>query len=607
MAGVSGSRESGAGANGAELAGAGMLSRLARQQYAALAEMRWRMFKNSLRSNRGVLELGARSVSYIMYAIVGLGLCFGLGAGAYAMMTSPDARFLPILFWAVLVVWQMLPVALASFQEQFDLGILLRFPLSFSSYMLLYVIFGLVDVSTITGGLCCLGLWMGITVAKPGLFAWTALALVVFAAFNILLVRAIFAWIDRWMAQRRTREIVGAIFLVVLLSMQLLNPALRQNRRGDLRSRAERTADRQKTAAEFRPWLKRVDEVQRWLPPGLAAQAVRVAGDAQAETALNSLGLLAVFALAAGLVLAARLKKEYAGESLGEAPGRRRAASGAGAAAAGQAGAALSGTGTALSGVSTGQRIRRWIGSGSGPIGAIMEKEFRSLLRTLPLLYAVGAPLLLVLVFSGIFVRNNVPSGRVFQLALPVCLVYSQLGFTQLFYNSLGTEGTGIQLYFLSPTPMRTVLLAKNLFHSMLFAVVALTAGILAGLRLGMPETVVIAASVGWVLFTLPCNLAAGNIFSLTMPYRVNPGRITRQRGSQASALLSLLVQLGVIAIGAAVFSACWALDRKWVATVVFLALAAVAAAVWRRGLRNADALANRHKDELIATLARTD
>ena len=36
--------------------------------------------------------------------------------------------------------------------------------------------------------LCCLGIWVGITVARPELFAWTALALAVFAAFNILLV-----------------------------------------------------------------------------------------------------------------------------------------------------------------------------------------------------------------------------------------------------------------------------------------------------------------------------------------------------------------------------------------------------------------------------------
>jgi ABC-2 type transport system permease protein len=560
---------------------AGPLSRLARSQYAALAAMRWQMFRNGMRTSRGALELGARAITYILYGALGLGLSAGLGAGAYAMASSTAARFLPVLFWTVFLVWQMLPIMLASFQEQFDLGILLRFPLGFRAYYLLYVIFGLIDVSTITGGLCCLGLWVGLTIARPGLFAWTALALIVFAAFNILLVRAIFAWIDRWLAQRRTREIVGAIFLLFVLSLQLLNPALHQSRHSRSVSREERMAERRKTAGEMWPWLAKANAVQRWLPAGLAAQAVKQAGEKKAAPAGGSLGILGIYALAAGAVLAWRLKAEFAGESLGEAPSRAKEAQAAE------------------------RRSAGWF-AGSGPIAAIVEKELRAMLRTMPLLYAVGAPLLLVLVFSGVFVRNGAPTSS-FPFSLPVCLVYAQLGFTQLFYNSLGAEGTGIQLYFLSPTPMRTVMLAKNIFHSMLFFLTAGVAAVLAIFRLGLPPAPVLAASAAWLLFALPCNLAAGNIFSLTMPYRLNPGRLSRQRGSQASSLLSLLVQMGEMGVGALVLWLCWFTDRLWLATPILLALAVIALVIWDRGLRNADALANRHKENLIATLAKTE
>jgi ABC-2 type transport system permease protein len=563
-----------------QLARGGVLGELARRQYAALAAMRWQMFKNGLRTSKGALELGARAFSYLTYTLVGLGLSTGLGFGAFAIITSGHVKYLSILFWAVFLIWQLLPVLLASFQEQFDLGVLLRFPLRFSSYILLYLIFGLVDVSTITGALCSLGLWVGITVAEPGMVGWAALGLAIFAAFNVLLVRAIFAWVDRWLAQRRTREIVGAIFLVFVLSLQLLNPALHQSRRSPRVSRAERAADAQKTMAEARPWLRRADAIQRWLPPGLAAQTVRFADSRQAEPALDSAGLLGMYALVAGLVLAARLNSEFAGENLGEAPSRKKSASRPSADRHG------------------------WMAQGSGPIGALMEKELRALLRTLPLLYAVGAPLLLVLVFSGAFIRNG-PQSSAFQLTLPICLVYVQLGFTQLFYNCFGTEGMGVQLYFLSPTSMRTVLLAKNLFASMLFGLAAVVAGVLTSLRLGMPRGVVVSASVGLVLFALISNLAAGNVFSITMAYRINPGRLTRQRGSQANSLLSVLVQLGVIGVGAAVFVLCWALQTEWLATPVFLALAAVALVLWRVGLGKSDALANAHRDDLIAAVAK--
>jgi ABC-2 type transport system permease protein len=190
-----------------------------------------------------------------------------------------------------------------------------------------------------------------------------------------------------------------------------------------------------------------------------------------------------------------------------------------------------------------------------------------------------------------------------FPLALPVCLVYAQLGFTRLFYNSLGAEGAGIQLYFLSPTPIRTVLLAKNLFHAVLFGLTTLIAGILAVLRLGVPEGVVVFASVAWLLFSLPMNLAAGNVFSITMPYRVNPGRITRQGGSKANALGALLVQVLVMGAGAAVFAMSWYLDQMWMAVLIFLGLAVAAIYVWIRVLRSADDMANQRRDSMIATL----
>jgi ABC-2 type transport system permease protein len=460
--------------------------------------------------------------------------------------------------------------------------------------MLLYLIFGLVDVSTIAGSLACLGLFTGITVAQPGLFAWTALALAIFAAFNILLARAVFAWIDRWLAQRRTREIVGAIFLLAMLSLQMLNPAFHERRRTGPVSHEDHAASPRELEERYMPWLHRANAIQRWLPPGLAVQAVRRAGEvtrsgegngapisgsiaAGALGSLESLGVLAVWMLATGGVLAARLKSEYAGENLGQAPARQKAQS---------------------------RESGRQLG-GSGPIAAVIEKDLRALLRTLPLLYAVGAPLLLMAIFSGAFLHGIGPRGNVFALALPLCLVYAQLGFTQVFYNNLGTEGAGIQIYFLSPTPMRSVMLAKNLFHGALFWLVALTAGVLASLRLGVPQPAVIAATAAWLMFSLPCNLAAGNIFSLTMPYRVNPGRMARQRGSQANALLSLLVQLGILSVGAAVFALTYFLDRLWLAAPIFLVMAAMAMAVWRRLLANVDGMAAQRREMLMEKLTK--
>jgi ABC-2 type transport system permease protein len=581
----------------------GVLGPLARAQYGALARLRWRMFSNSLRSTKGALELGARTFSYLVYGSMGLALGAGAGVVTYFLVVEDRWRFLPIVFWVLAFLWQMIPVMLASFQEQFDLGIILRFPVRFGSYFLLYLVFGLLDISTILGGLCCLGIWIGAAVARPSLVIWTSPALALFALFNILLVRAVFAWIERWLTQRKTREILGAIFMVGLLSMQLLNPALYRNRHVPHRSPQDNAQQFRAAKAHYSPLLKQANAIQKWLPPGLVALSVSPSAREQPGDSLRALGLLCLYALLAGGVLAWRLKAEYSGENLGVAPRREKPATVAARAVPGQATGGmvdLDADGHPLTGqLATGHRAP----PGSGPIAAIIEKDVRALLRTLPLLWAIGAPLLMVLVFSGVFIRNMGAQGLVFPLALPLCMVYAQLGFTQIFYNNLGAEAAGIQLYFLSPTPFRSVLLAKNLFHSCLFALVALLALVMTGLRLGAPHPAVLAATIAWIFFALPCNLTAGNLFSLKMPYRVNPGRISRQRGSQTNALLSLLVQIAFLVVGASVFWLCWLFDRMWIAAPVFLLLAAAAWLVWKQVLDNVNRLAFDRRDALMATL----
>jgi ABC-2 type transport system permease protein len=576
-----------------EMAGAGPLGTLARAQYGALARLRWHMFTNGLRSSKGTFELGARILVYFLYAVLGLGLGLGMSAGAYAIALNQAWEYLPILFWVAFLIWQMIPIMLASFQEQFDLGSILRFPVSFGSFFLLYLVFGLVDISTICGACCCFGIWSGISVARPELLGWTALGLAVFAVFNILLVRAIFAWIDRWLSQRKTREILAAVFLVIALCLQLLNPALYRSSHGKRPSRDEQAETYRKMGGDITPWLKTANAVQEWLPPGLAARALTQAAKTQLAPAWGSIGVLGLYLLAAGGVLAARLRAEYRGENLGYAPRRNKAS-------------------PRRRRVSSPKEIAvrvgnpGWFLDGSGPIAAVMEKELRTLMRSIPQLYVLGAPLLMVFIFGALF-RSSASGGHMFALALPLSMAYAMLGFTQLFSNNLGHEGAGIQVIFLSPTPIRTVFLAKNLFHAFLLCLDVLLAGILVSLRLGRQDGAELTATIAWLLFALPVNLAVGNVFSLTMPYRVNPGRLTRQRGSQGNALLSLLVQLGVLGVGAVVFGLCGYLRNLWLATPIFLVLAAGAVSAWMRVLRNTDGMANRRRDSLIETLVKAD
>ena len=328
---------------------------------------------------------------------------------------------------------------------------------------------------------------------------------------------------------------------------------------------------------EVRRWSKATEAVERWLPPGIAAEKIVESAKGNSLPFME-LGVLGLYILATGAVLGVRLQAEFGGERLSEAPAPKKRS----------------------------EEDTKWLIDGSGPVAAVMEKELRTIPRSMPLLFAMGAPLLTVLVISTIL-KNTSEGGHPFQLAFPLCVCYALLGFTQMIFNNLGAEGTGIQVLFLSPTPLRSVLLAKNLLHGALFAVVAILAGVFAGLRLGEPDLVLLATTAAWVVFAIPANLAAGNLLSLTMPYRVNLGRLSRQRGSQASALVSMLIQVSIMGCGVAILEVCTYLGRKWLAPAGLLVLAVVAVVAWVRVLGGADRLANRNRDNLIATLAKME
>lgn len=576
----------------------GIFGEQALAQYAAMASLRWNMLRNGLRSRKGALELGASVVSLVIYVTIGVAVGTGVGVGAF-FLTLNALYLLPILFWVLMFLWVMITILLASFQEQFDLGILLRFPLRFGSYFLLYIVFGLADPATILGGLCSLGMLAGISAARPSLFLWTAIALLGFALFNILLVRAIFAWIDRWLAQRKTREILGAVFMILMLSLQLLNPAVWQHRDSSGKSVNQQAKVVREVGDQIKPWMNTVNSIQRRFPPGLAADMIGSASKSDPIPALESLAFLGVWVLGAGGILAARLRSEYRGENLGSAPSRKKATAKVRAVPASQP---YTSDARALDRTSEAR-----MPTTAGSVAAILEKEFRALMRTMPMLYAIGAPVLLMLVFSGAFLQGRGPSGHVFAYALPICVVYAQLGFIQLFYNNLGAEGAGLQVYFLSPTPFRTVMLAKNVFHMILFLLVASVALILTTLCLGPTPLPILLTTLAWLCFSLPVNLAVGIIFSIRLPYRVNPGRLARQRGSQGNALLSLGVQLVILIISAGIFALGWYLKQQLISAVIFLVLGAAAVYFWMRVLSNCGAMANARRVDLLATLMKTE
>jgi ABC-2 type transport system permease protein len=548
-----------------------LFSPLARGQYAALVRLQIRIFVNSLRTKRGGFELGARIVAFLVFGAVATGPSVGLGFGAYFAAANNHVAGISILLWILFLMWQgfaALAPALAG--QNPELTHLLRYPVSFGSWITLYLVYGLAAPSTLIGLFWTTAIGIGIAVARPQQLPWIALTLALFAFFNLLLSRMILAWIERWLAQRRTREIVTAIFLFLGLGLQALNPAF-QSRNGLL----HRLSHQKAAHIPSRVWT-----IQSLFPPGLVTSSLMPATHAPEPGRPQSLSLLCLYTLGAGGLLALRLRSESRGENFSEAP--------------------------RVSSASAVRKVRRRpVLDFSGPIAAVFEKDLRYLMRSGPMLYNLAAPLVMVVVFGGAF-RGGQLSRIRGEYALPVGLAWAFLGLVRLICNNLGMEGDGIQFYFLSPTPMRTVILSKNFFHLALFLLEAGLISTLIVFRFGLPAPSIVAATLAWLLFAIPANFAAGNLLSILMPYRVNLVRIRREPGGLGNGLSSMLTQLAILAVGALVLAPCAFLGHTWLAAPIFLVLAAISLFVYLRVLGNVDRMVQSHQESLTLEIMKT-
>ncbi len=218
------------------------------------------------------------------------------------------------------------------------------------------------------------------------------------------------------------------------------------------------------------------------------------------------------------------------------------------------------------------------------------------------MLFGLITPVVLIFAMGGpIRADRAMPIHFVF----PIAIAYGFLPLTRQFCNSLGTEGAGIQLYFLSPTPFRSVMLAKNLLQAGLFCLELVLVATIAVFRFGPPPPTLAIGTFCWVLFALPANLAAGNVLSITLAYRMTLTRLSREQGSVGNGLLSLLIQLSIFVVGVAIYLPLALTNHAILAGPVLLILAAGSVWVWLRGLANVNGMANRRREALMATLVR--
>jgi ABC-2 type transport system permease protein len=543
-----------------------------RGQFAAIARVRWQLFVNSMRTIRGRMEVVARGFIFFgfgMGAIIG---SIGLGFSAWYFVSSGRVDWLPLLLWSVFLFWQLFPVMASAFTENLDSSNLLRFPLTFPSYFLIRIAYGSLDPSTAMGSLWLLGMSIGIACASPPLFVIAAPVLLLFAIFNILLARMFFTWVERWLAQRKIREIFGVLFLFMVIGFQFIGPLVRHY------------GNRSHQPAVSRVVVETLP-VERLLPPGLAAQVIAHFLRAEYALAFGSIALLCAYTLAVLWLLNLRLRAQYRGENLSEAVAR-----------------------TAAPAAKQEIQLGWEVPGVSSSVSAVLEKEIHYLSRSGPMLFTLLMPVVVLLIFrfsSGKTDSAGGLLGHSSDLAFPVGAAYTLLILTNLVYNSFGADAAGMQFYFVSPVRFREILLGKNLTHSLVLVVEMVLVWIGASLMYRPPSFDVLLATITGVFFALVVNLTAGNLFSVYTPKKVDLSTLGRQRASQITALASLGIQAVVLGLCALAILVARAYQHIWLAAIIFVALAAVALAIYFLVLNRIDATALQRREAMITELCR--
>jgi len=473
------------------------------QHFRTFVWLQWRIRRNQLRrgGSGNVIVLAILAVLAVVVAAGGFVLAFLIGAFALAkaqpafVMLAWDALAGAFLFFWLMGIMQELQRA-----EAFSLDKFLHLPVSLSSAFLINYLVSLVSPCLVIFLPVMIGLTIGLAVGR-GPVMLGVLPLV--AAF-VLMVTALTYQFQGWLAalmvnkrRRRTVVVVATMTIVLIAQLpQLINFAGPWNNRQPVasvqRQIEERVAleDALRTGKmdqlEFR---RRMEELHRghkakadenrqvlrqfeqtatlanivvppgWLPLGAG-------GLAEGNILAASLGTLGL-----ALIGAASLWRSYRTTLriyTGQLTGGKRPP-----AAAGVADAAPK-TATPAAVLPTVTLLERKLPGLSEQAAAIALAGFRSLLRAPEAKMVLLSPIIMLVVFGGMFLtRGGNPPEYVRPMIATGAFAMILLSMGQVVGNQFGFDRSGFRVFVLCSAPRGDILLGKNLSTAPLAAALA--------------------------------------------------------------------------------------------------------------------------------------
>jgi ABC-2 type transport system permease protein len=471
--------------------------------------------------------------------------------------------WLPIGLACVCVYWQLAPLASATTGASLDLRKLLLYPVPRRSLFLVEVLLRITTCAELL--LLLAGTSVGL-LRNPAFGGWrllarVPLAMALFAAFNLLLAAGMRSLIERMLNRKGLREVFALVMMMVGVLPRLLMVTGLSHRRLDGLFPA--------SASLLSPW-------------GATALFMLATSAGAWRTAA---AVLAAWTAAAYLFgrwqFLRSLRYDFQAAQATVSSAKERSF--------------------------TSRLYRLPSRLLPDPLGAMVEKELRSLIRTprFRLVFVMGFSFGLIVWLPRAVLRGQGAHSTFSDNFLVVVCVYALTLLGQVTYwNAFGFDRSAAQLYFLAPVSMGRTLAGKNIAAAIfIFLEIAAVSLACSVLRLGISpgkiaEAFLVTGIAGLYL------LAIGNLGSVNYPRGMSPQRVSAggSRG-RAQGLIFLLYPVALLPVFLA-YLARYAFDSRLAFYTMLAFAAALGAGIYWMAMESAVATASKRRETIVTELS---
>jgi hypothetical protein len=510
--------------------------------------LRWRLTRNQWAKSGG---LGAVVAVVVAFAMTGLGVVgFGVGAigGAYGL--GHVEPMVIMLIWlgltaAFLFFWLIGLINELQRSETIDLQRLMHLPVQLGQIFVVNYVASHLALSIVVIVPTMIGLGIGLALSRGPVM----LLLIPLGLSMVFMVTAWTYYLRGWLATlmsnpRRRRAVIMGLSFGIILLVQAPNLYFNVLRRHDSssRSRANETADqRQAREADAQQKMGVLLTAEKVVPPLWVPAGAKALAEGTAWPALGGiLGCIVIGLLGLQRAYVSTVRF-YQGSSGGKASAKPAAPRPVGAPAAA--------TGPLL--------VERRLGAVPEQSAALALATFQSMLRAPEVKMQWGASFIVLLVVGGSLLfraSSNIPEWAQ-PFAITGLTLFSLFFMVQFLSNQFGFDRDGFRALVLSPVDRRLILIGKN--------IACLPAPATTSLILITAVTIWMRLSPAVFLSTV-CQLIAGllilgiggNLLSILMPYRIQPGTMKPTKMPGAVVFMMVLAQFAFPLVMAPVFLA---------------------------------------------------